>query len=201
MAEKKLKTVAIKGKEYVMVNERIKTLRELHPDYSLVSEIVDLTDKRCVIKASIFDKDERLLATGHAYEVEGSSPINKTSFIENCETSAWGRALANLGIGIDVSICSAEELAIALSQQETPEDIAKRKLKGETPEVPSADTFKEILENKHASEQQVEMIKQIADRIKQPLDKICSAYTVKSLEDLTPSQATEIIEKLKGAKK
>jgi hypothetical protein len=56
------------------------------------------------MKASIFDKNDRLIATGTAYEKESSSFINKTSFIENCETSAWGRALGNLGIGIDNSI-------------------------------------------------------------------------------------------------
>ena len=59
------------------------------------------------------------MATGIAYEVMGSSYINKTSFIENCETSAWGRALGNLGIGIDTSIASAFEVNNAIIQQET----------------------------------------------------------------------------------
>jgi hypothetical protein len=66
------------------------------------------------MKASIFDKNDRLIATGTAYEKESSSFINKTSFIENCETSAWGRALGNLGIGIDNSIGSADEVKNAI---------------------------------------------------------------------------------------
>ena len=124
----KLKTVNIKGKDYVMVNERIKAFKELYPDYAIVTEIEHLGDGMCVIKAMVMDAEGNPKATGHAYEKEGSSPINKTSYIENCETSAVGRALGFMGIGIDTSICSAEELAIAISQQETPEQIAERKL-------------------------------------------------------------------------
>ena len=60
---------------------------------------------------------ETILGVGHAYEKEDSSFINQTSFIENCETSAVGRALGMAGFGIDVSIASAEELATALMNQ------------------------------------------------------------------------------------
>jgi uncharacterized lipoprotein NlpE involved in copper resistance len=61
-----------------------------------------------------------LLGTGHAYEKESSSFINKTSYIENCETSAVGRALGMAGFGIDTSVCSAEELTNAINNQEDP---------------------------------------------------------------------------------
>jgi hypothetical protein len=122
----KLKTVNIKGKEYVEVNERLKHFRTNYKGWSLVSDIVELTDDRCVVKATIIDDIENIRATGHAYEKEGSSFINKTSFVENCETSAWGRALANLGIGLDTSVASYEEVANAVKQQSTPK--AKPKL-------------------------------------------------------------------------
>ena len=195
----KLKTVPIKGKDYVMVNERIKAFKELYPDYSLVTEIKHLADGMCVIKATVLDKDGNPKATGHAYEKEGSSPINKTSYIENCETSAVGRALGFMGIGIDTSICSAEELAIAISQQETPEEIAERKLNGKKVELPTGEDFSKAMKN--ASAQQVTMIKGIAERIGQPIDKICAKYKVKGLEDLSPEQASEVVEKLKEARK
>lgn len=110
--------IKIKGKDYVMVNERIKDFRKDHPDYSLVSEIVQLTEDSCVIKASILDTDGKVLATGHAQEDRQSTMINKTSYIENCETSAWGRALGNLGYGIDTSIASAEEVSMAIAKQD-----------------------------------------------------------------------------------
>jgi len=115
----KLKTVNIKGKEYVEVNERIKFFREHFKGWALTTEILELDDTRCVMKASIFDENDRLIATGTAYEKESSSFINKTSFIENCETSAWGRALANLGIGIDNSIASELEVKNAIKNSNT----------------------------------------------------------------------------------
>ena len=113
----KLKTVNIKGKEYVEVNERLKHFRANFKGWCLTSDIVDLTEDRCTIKATIFDDNGNIRATGHAQEKEGSSFINKTSFIENCETSAWGRALANLGIGLDTSVASYDEVANAITQQ------------------------------------------------------------------------------------
>lgn len=195
----KLKTVNIKGKDYVMVNERIKAFKELYPDYAMVTEIEHLGDGMCVIKAMVMDAEGNPKASGHAYEKEGSSPINKTSYIENCETSAVGRALGFMGIGIDTSICSAEELAIAISQQETPEQIAERKLNGEAVELPTGEDFARAM--KSASAQQITMIKGIAERIGQPTENICKKYKVKELGDLSPEQATEIIEKLKEAKK
>mgnify|MGYP007029096494 CR=1 FL=1 len=57
------------------------------------------------------------MAKGIAYEETGASRINSTSYVENCETSAWGRALANLGIGIDTSIASSSEVANAIANQ------------------------------------------------------------------------------------
>ncbi len=116
----KLKTVNIKGKEYVEVNERLKHFRSTFKGWCLTSDVVDLSETRCVIKATIFDENGNIRATGHAYEKEGSSFINKTSFVENCETSAWGRALANLGIGLDTSVASFEEVANAVKQQAAP---------------------------------------------------------------------------------
>ena len=115
-----MKTVNIKGKEYVEVNERIKHFRnsDAYKDWSLTSEIVSLEDGVCVIKATIANADGVVKATGLAYEKEDSSFINKTSYIENCETSAWGRALGNLGIGIDASVASAEEVGNAILNQD-----------------------------------------------------------------------------------
>ena len=105
-----MKTIEIHGKEYVMVHERIKHFREKYPNYSLTTEILKIEDGFCLMKAKVIDENETILATGHASEKQESSYINKTSYIENCETSAWGRALANFGIGINAGIASADEL-------------------------------------------------------------------------------------------
>jgi hypothetical protein len=119
-----MKTIDIKGKKYIEVNERLKYFRENYKGYSLESEIISLDSGVCVFKAIIKDEKGTVIATGHAYEKEGSSFINSTSYIENCETSAWGRALGNLGIGIDTSIASAEEVLNAqLNQKKQPAKV------------------------------------------------------------------------------
>lgn len=120
-----MKTVNIKGKEYVEVNERLKFFRseEKYKDYSLESEIIKLENGVITIKATIKDGNGNIKATGLAQEKESSSFINKTSFVENCETSAWGRALGNLGIGIDTLVATAEEVQNAINNQpKTPEN-------------------------------------------------------------------------------
>ena len=121
MSNYKFKTTNIKGKEYVEVNERIKYFRfsEDYKGWSLSSEIVHLDADSCVIRAEIRDDQWVLRATGFAQEDKSSSYINKTSYVENCETSAWGRALANLGIGIDTSIASSNEVSMAIAKQST----------------------------------------------------------------------------------
>lgn len=113
---KRLGTMDIKGKAYVLVNERVKAFRELYPEGSIQTELVSDANGICTIKASVMIGD-LVLATGYAQEKESSSYINKTSYIENCETSAVGRALGFLGIGIDTSIASAEEVDTAIRNQ------------------------------------------------------------------------------------
>lgn len=117
-----MKSLDIKGKPYVLVNERLKYFRENYKDWSLDTEIIHLENGVCVMRATIKNPEGVIKAVGHAYEKENSTFINKTSYIENCETSAWGRALGNLGIGIDTSIATAEEvLTAAINQQEEKE--------------------------------------------------------------------------------
>lgn len=115
-----LKTTNIKGKEYVAVNERIRAFRssEVFKGYSLRTILCREDEKEVVMEAQIFNKEGVMVANGHAHEVRGSTNVNKTSHIENCETSAWGRALGNLGIGVDTSIASYEEVENAIKKQE-----------------------------------------------------------------------------------
>lgn len=116
-ASASIKTTDIRGKQYAEVNQRIKAFRMLCPNGCITSEILSNEDGVVVMKASVLDEDGKLLGTGTAYEKEGSSTINKTSYIENCETSAVGRALAMCGFGIDLSVASFEEVSNAIEQQ------------------------------------------------------------------------------------
>ena len=120
-----------RGKEYAEVPQRVKAFRMLYPNGSLTSEIISLENGVVIIKATACDENGNVLGTGHAYEKEGNGFINKTSYIENCETSAWGRALAACGIigGSDESagsIASAEEVLNAKKQQMEIEEEEKR---------------------------------------------------------------------------
>ena len=121
-----MKTIDIKGTPYVTVNSRLTYFRENYKDYRLVTEIVSNDNGGCLIKASVVNEKGEVLATGHAYEKEGVGFINKTSHVENCETSAWGRALGNFGIGIDAAVASYEEVANAIEQRK-PAKIKKEK--------------------------------------------------------------------------
>lgn len=106
-----MKTINIKGKEYVQVNERVKAFRENFKDWALISEIIEMKDDSIMFKASIINPDGVVKATGYAKEtLKKNTQINATSMVENCETSAWGRALGNFGIGVDKDICTAEDM-------------------------------------------------------------------------------------------
>ena len=122
-ANQQLDTVNIKGKDYVQVNDRVKAFRSVCPGGVIETEMVYYEGGRVMFKATVKDQDDRILATGYAEEKEGSTMINKTSFIENCETSAVGRALGFAGIGIDGSMASAEEVATAIINQNAPKPV------------------------------------------------------------------------------
>ena len=125
IANEKIKTMDIKGKEYAEVNERIKAFRSICPNGSIATNIESLKDGVVVMSCEVRNEDGNLLSKAYAYEKEDSSFINKTSFIENCCTSATGRALGYLGIGIDTSVASYEEVANAMANQEPTKEEAE----------------------------------------------------------------------------
>lgn len=115
-----IKTTAIKGRDYAEVNQRIKAFRMVYPTGTIETIMTSNENGVCIFRADVgFYEYETFitLGTGTAYEKEGSSFINKTSYIENCETSAVGRALGMAGFGIDTSVASYEEVENAISNQ------------------------------------------------------------------------------------
>jgi deoxycytidylate deaminase len=108
--------VDIRGKSYQTVAERIAAFREKHPAWAVETLLVHRDDEVVVVRAAIVNDEGRVLATGYAEEVRASSNINRTSAIENCETSAVGRALAFVGYA-GSEIASADEVAGAISAQ------------------------------------------------------------------------------------
>lgn len=167
-ANQHLETIEVKGgKKYVMVTERVKAFRSICPGGQIVTSVISSDNDSIIMKAAIV-VDGVTLATGTAYEEKGSSYINKTSHVENCETSAVGRALGFLGIGIDESMASADEVANAICQQN--ELKAREKAK----ELISAIEYKALLTRCNTDGVDV--------------NKLCEAYKISGLEELTKGQ-------------
>ena len=87
------------GKKYTMVAQRIEAFRlTFGGEYGIETKIVHVDDKSVIVQCDIKDKDGFIVASGIAEEIRGSTNVNKTSAVENCHTSAAGRALAMLGL-------------------------------------------------------------------------------------------------------
>lgn len=112
-----MQTVKIQGKDYVEVKERVLYLAEAYPlKYSIQTKVKYYpNEKMWVAKATL--TIDGMVYTGHAQEIIGDGYINKTSALENAETSAVGRACAMAGIGVIGSIASADEIHKAQNRQ------------------------------------------------------------------------------------
>lgn len=121
-----MKTIKIKGKDYVPVNERILYLKN-NCDYSITTEHWYYPERLMwVVKATltIMTDAYQNTYTGLAQEIESANyrDVNHTSALENAETSAVGRACAMAGIGIETGIASADEVNKALNRIQEPVD-------------------------------------------------------------------------------
>ncbi len=174
-ANETIKTTDIKGKDYAEVNQRIKAFRMVYPTGTIETEMSSNENGVVIFRANVYDNEDRLLATGTAYEKENSTFINKTSYIENCETSAIGRALGIAGFGIDTSVASAEEVQNAINNQEVND---KPKTSKKTSKVVMIqNTQKEMIKNKFTADE----IKAYLEEINKPK---LSALTVVEASNL-----------------
>lgn len=178
-ANETLNTTNIKGKEYAEVNQRIKAFRMVYPNGAIITEMMSNEGGICIFKASIYNEEQILIGTGTAYENEKSSFINKTSYIENCETSAVGRALGMCGFGIDTSVASAEEVQNAINNQNKTE---------ERPMPPRARLIKKLNEMKMDVEKYAKekgLNKQTTDeRYEELLDELEVAQRFEALKEM-----------------
>lgn len=201
-ANKTLKTTPIKGKDYATVNERIKAFRQLYPEGTIETEILSLNDGIVTMKATVKDT-EVILGTGHAQEKESSGYINKTSYIENCETSAVGRALGMLGIGIDTSFASFDEVANAQLNQggaeDKPKGSGKQAEKKQAPEKkqpankqPAPASGEERLSNKITAKQ-AETVSNLCAEYGIKSDCVKWAFGIENIEDMTQEKYSRFI--------
>lgn len=122
MEKTKIQTIDIKGKKYATVDSRVEFFREKFPAWSLETDypVLDLDKGVCVCRAVVKDENGKIVADGFAHEWQSKpgSMVNKTSYIENAQTSAVGRALGFIGIGINgMGIATAEEVQTAIDHQ------------------------------------------------------------------------------------
>jgi hypothetical protein len=168
--------------DYEPVATRLGRFLEANPDGRVITELVHYNDDRCVFRCDLY-RGELLIATGWAEETRGDGHINRSSHLENCETGAVGRALANAGYaGSDPSKrASREEMS-----------KVQRSSVGSAAPRPASNGF--------ATPKQIGFIKALA-RGKElddndTLELIHATLGVKDvvLETLTAAQASQIIE-------
>lgn len=181
MAEKG--TVNIHGKGYETVGYRVQKFREdtKYKDYAILTHLVNRDDDTVVMKATILDGNDRAVATGYAEENRGATTINKTSALENCETSAVGRALAALGMG-GTEYASADEVANAVQSERTQQSGKSKTGKVTTKQI---NYIMSLLSDLGAS---------TTDDKKELFTEI-SGHS--SMKELTGKQASDAIEELK----
>jgi len=182
-ANESIRTTVIQQKDYAEVNQRIKAFRMVYPDGFIDTRMQSNIDGVCVFRAEVGFYAENgnriLIGSGTAYEKENSSFINKTSYIENCETSAVGRALGMAGFGIDTSVASAEEVQNAMRNQAPERKEPEKK-------------------ERKATSTQVEILKQVYTGAN--LKKLLETQGVERIEDISLQTASAIIQKLKEMK-
>lgn len=183
-ANESIRTTPIQGKDYAEVNQRIKAFRMVYPDGFICTEMKSNENGVCIFTATVGYREpdrDYILGTGTAYEKEGSTFINKTSYIENCETSAVGRALGMAGFGIDASVASAEEVQNAIANQNKPEEPKK-------PEAPKPE--------RKASAKQIEVLSRVYQG--DNMTRLLTANGIQKIEDLPMVKASELIRKLRN---
>ena len=133
-----ISTINLKGKDYAMVPERVNAFRKLFPEGFIKTEMLAHDGNTVVMQAMAGYYENGvpiILGTGLAQETKGFGMVNKTSYIENCETSAVGRALGMIGLGLNGGgICSAEELVNAVTAQNQMKEAEKAEV---NPPIPA----------------------------------------------------------------
>lgn len=177
------RAIDIKGKKYVLVSDRISYFNNEYLNGRIITKLISKPeDDRVVIKAivtpDVENKDRYF--TGYSQALWGDGYINKTSAIENCETSAVGRALGIMGIGIVDGIASVDEINKAQTQ-------AKAQMQPRQVSELSA-----LLESKNITEpnEKQTIVNHLAGH--EPLNTSGVARLMKAIEDATP-EALQII--------
>lgn len=196
-----IKTTPVSGKDYAEVNQRVKAFRSVYPEGFITTELLSNEGGVCIFRAQVGYYDESdgtvvVLATGTAYEKENSTFINKTSYIENCETSAVGRALGMAGYGIDTSIASAEEVQNAIANQKKDEGKKAEPKKDEGKQAVEVELNLTYTGNDLKMRENLDYFTEV---LSGDLGKMLVAFGLKDVNDLTLEQIEKAINLKKKA--
>ena len=204
--------------DYVTVAERIEKFYAKHPEGRLVTQIIEHDVERgfILMRAEVYRNpdDAQPSATGHAYEYRDAGYVQKTSYIEVCETSACGRALALCGFEVKRGIASREEMDKQARMSQSIRDKAVTAAKEvatlvEKPDRPAAPAPPVAAKpaparaERPVSETQKEEILNLLEAAK-PNDRPAQRALLvdltgrQSREELTYQEATSLITKLKA---
>ena len=158
-----IKTTKIGKKDYVEVDERIRLFWELHPTWSILTEMIYNCEENMVVifKATIMDDNDKIRATGHAreFQADKKSMVNKTSHVENCETSAIGRVCGVKGIITEYGLASANEVRDARKLEKELDDLnAVKKVEFTAKPEPEPTTVPDDLLTKDAPKEMIDNI-------------------------------------------
>lgn len=175
--------------DYVDVATRIAEAKAIWPELTLQAQIIDMTDDRVVMQAMAYrTPDDPRPGIGHAWEViPGRTPYTRGSELMVCETSAWGRALAALGVATKNGIATAEEVAAAQSRHAAPIEAPRP---ANRPQTASGDglTVGQAMDALKMGGVDKRAVSEVGKRI---------AGTW-SLKEMTPQQRAEVVAELVG---
>lgn len=206
--------IDLKGKNYAMVPERVTAFRKLFPEGFINTEIVSHDGTTVLMQAKVGYYDNGvpiILSSGFAQEVRGKGMVNGTSYIENCETSAVGRALGMIGLGLNGGgICSAEELVNAVTAQKQMKEEERLAV---NPPIPAGGPVEKVaklpvnpvanyIQNEIVDLQEKNGLKSYAEAKKQVLsfaEKLIESGTIEPFDwkTITMEQAKNLFETIK----
>lgn len=181
------------AEDYIDVQQRIVRFWSEYPDGAILTELMSPPDdfNTCRYKAIVFKhrEDKTPSATGYAFEIAGGSGANRTSHEENCETSAIGRALANMGYATSgKDRASKQEMR---KVQDGPQTRSEAPGRDERPRIANPTAS--------ASDKQIGLIKGLAHQkgiSRERLEARCSQLYTKPLDQLTKAEASDLIDRL-----
>lgn len=189
--------------DYITVAERIEKFYEKYPDGRITTHIIEHDGEKgfILMRAEVYRHADDALpaATGHAFEVRSEGYVQRTSYIEVCETSSVGRALALCGFEVKRGLSNREDVSKTTS---TPPQRTQEKARVAAPPKPAAPSDAASKKDEPATEEQKESILALLEKIR-PGDRkaqrrmLVETTGKESRDDLTSCEAAELINKLK----